>query len=141
MMSYESNVDSVKPGDKVTIVGIYRASGVRLTSKMRILKSVFRTYIDVVSYHSRNRPDQDQSGQVLSEEQLRRIRQLSTDPLIYDKLIKAFAPSIWENIDVKKGLLCQLFGGTLKSFSESGKGRLRSEINVLMIGDPSTAKS
>ena len=31
---------------------------------------------------------------------------------MYDKLIAAFAPSIWELDDVKRGVLCQLFGGT-----------------------------
>jgi DNA replication licensing factor MCM4 len=34
-----------------------------------------------------------------------------------------------------------LFGGTQKQFSQSGKGRFRADINCLMIGDPSTAKS
>jgi DNA replication licensing factor MCM4 len=43
--------------------------------------------------------------------------------------------------DVKKGILCQLFGGRVKEFSQTGKGRFRSEINVLLVGDPSTSKS
>lgn len=42
---------------------------------------------------------------------------------------------------MKKGILCQLFGGTNKQFSESGKGRFRKEINCLLVGDPSVAKS
>jgi len=37
--------------------------------------------------------------------------------------------------------LCQLFGGVSKEFSQSGRGRFRGEINVLLCGDPSTAKS
>ena len=52
-----------------------------------------------------------------------------------------FAPSIWENDDVKKGALLQLFGGSNKHFSQTGRGRFRGEINVLLAGDPSTAKS
>ena len=35
-----------------------------------------------------------------------------------NKLIEMLAPSIWENNDVKLGLLCQLFGGTSKNFVE-----------------------
>ena len=35
----------------------------------------------------------------------------------------------------------QLFGAKEKKFSQSGRGRFRSEINILLIGDPSTAKS
>lgn len=56
-------------------------------------------------------------------------------------MVDAFAPSIWENQDVKKGILCQLFGGCSKEFSQSGRGRFRGEINILLCGDPSTAKS
>eukprot|EP00437_Effrenium_voratum_P008422 CAMPEP_0181426100 /NCGR_PEP_ID=MMETSP1110-20121109/15492_1 /TAXON_ID=174948 /ORGANISM="Symbiodinium sp., Strain CCMP421" /LENGTH=751 /DNA_ID=CAMNT_0023549291 /DNA_START=52 /DNA_END=2307 /DNA_ORIENTATION=+ len=58
---------------------------------------------------------------------------------IIRKLIQSFAPSIFEEDEVKKGLLCQLFGGTPKPISS--KGRCRPEINTLLCGDPSTAKS
>jgi DNA replicative helicase MCM subunit Mcm2 (Cdc46/Mcm family) len=33
---------------------------------------------------------------------------------IYEKLTASLAPSIWSMDDVKKGILCQLFGATLK---------------------------
>jgi len=60
---------------------------------------------------------------------------------VQDILVDSLAPSIWESNDVKKGILCQLFGGVSKEFSQSGRGRFRGEINVLLCGDPSTAKS
>lgn len=56
-------------------------------------------------------------------------------------LIDSLAPSIWENQDVKKGVLAQLFGGVSKELHHSGRGRFRGEINILLCGDPSTAKS
>lgn len=34
---------------------------------------------------------------------------------VYDRLVRSIAPSIWELDDVKKGVLCQLFGGTMQS--------------------------
>ncbi len=77
MMAYENNVDSVKPGDKVQIIGIYRASGVRLSAKMRVLKSVFRTYIDVVSYFTKNKAQDSNDTALLSPEKLDAIRALS----------------------------------------------------------------
>jgi len=52
-----------------------------------------------------------------------------------------FAPSICENKDVKKGIMLQLFGGDSKNFEQYGRGRFRGEINILLVGDPSTAKS
>lgn len=42
---------------------------------------------------------------------------------------------------MKKGLLLQLFGSKEKKFTNLGRGRFRNEINILLIGDPSTAKS
>jgi len=63
---------------------------------------------------------------------------LSSD--IYARLIRSFAPSVWELDDVKKGLLCQLFGGSNKDGIGSA-GRYRGEINVLLVGDPGTSKS
>ena len=43
-------VDKLKPGDRVEIVGIYRAVGLRLNSGMRTMKNVYKTYIDVIGY-------------------------------------------------------------------------------------------
>ena len=43
--------------------------------------------------------------------------------------------------DVKKGILLQLFGGTNKSFEKGGSPKYRGDINILLCGDPSTAKS
>lgn len=50
-MAYDEQlVDHVKPGDKVEVVGVYRATGVRKNRNKRTLKAVYNTYIDVVSY-------------------------------------------------------------------------------------------
>lgn len=76
-----------------------------------------------------------------NDRQVQRFKEFSKDPELSEKLVDAFAPSIWENHDVKKGILCQLFGGCSKEFSQSGRGRFRGEINILLCGDPSTAKS
>ena len=42
------------------------------------------------------------------------MQELGADPDIYEKLTASIAPSIWQLDDVKKGILCQLFGGTTK---------------------------
>jgi DNA replication licensing factor MCM4 len=42
------------------------------------------------------------------------MQALAEDPEIYEKLASSIAPSIWQMEDVKKGILCQLFGGTCK---------------------------
>ena len=76
-----------------------------------------------------------------SEQEIAEFKAFSQRDDVQDILVDSLAPSIWECNDVKKGILCQLFGGVSKEFSQSGRGRFRGEINVLLCGDPSTAKS
>lgn len=58
---------------------------------------------------------------------------------LYTRLAKSIAPSVYGHLDVKKGVLLQLFGGVHKSTMEGIK--LRGDINICVVGDPSTAKS
>jgi DNA replication licensing factor MCM4 len=46
---FEELVDSVRPGDRAEVIGIYRAHGFKTNHNRTTLKSVFVTYIDVVS--------------------------------------------------------------------------------------------
>lgn len=75
----------------------------------------------------------------LTEDDQRTIRQMAKDPAITRKIIKSIAPSIYGHEDIKTGLALALFGGEAKNVQ--GKHRLRGDINVLLLGDPGTAKS
>jgi len=162
---FDDLVDSVRPGDRVEITGIYKASAVRPIRGWKTLNSVFRTYLDAIciTAEKKSRVEIDDDGlggaslaeekdldpEFVGEEEVkwnRQIRDLAKEtskegkPTIVGKLVQSMAPSIYEEDEVKKGLLCQLFGGTAKTL-ESSKGRTRPEINTLLCGDPSTAKS
>lgn len=149
LVVYDDMVDCCKPGDAVEIVGIFRAMPVRVNRFQSTMRAVFRSYIDVVSitYIQENKvvidseSSWDREKIQFSAKEVEEFRELAASPQIYDALSHALAPSIWELEDVKKGLLCQLFGGTSKGFDPAFKSRFRNELNVLLVGDPSTAKS
>jgi len=136
-------VDTVQPGDRVAVTGVYRAVPHRNNPKMRNLLSVYKTHIDVVHFR---KTDQDRlhtcdSGATMDEETVAVLRELASKKDIYERLARAVAPSIYENEDVKKGILLQLFGGNRKDFSKTGRANFRAELNILLCGDPGTSKS
>ncbi|KAL9715809.1 minichromosome maintenance protein 5 [Leucoagaricus gongylophorus] len=57
----------------------------------------------------------------------------------YELFAKSVAPSIYGSLDIKKAITCLLFGGSKKVLPDGM--RLRGDINVLLLGDPGTAKS
>ena len=57
------------------------------------------------------------------------LKELSKKDAIYERQASALAPSIYENMDIKKGILLQLFSGSHKDFDNSGRGRFRSVAN------------
>lgn len=148
VFSHNDLVDKVQPGDRVTVTGIYRAVPLRVNPRQRNVKAVYKTHIDVVHYrkldarrlHQSSSDDEGKDCR-LSDERVQFIKELAEKQGIYEKLAVAIAPSIYENIDVKKGILLQLFGGARKDFSSTGRGNFRAELNILLCGDPGTSKS
>ncbi|CAL2030869.1 unnamed protein product [Caenorhabditis brenneri] len=140
--AHGSLVESVQPGDRITVTGIFRATGMKVNPKQRALAAVYRTSIDALHFRKMDtsRLHQD-NGETLTEERIQQIIELSKRPDIMDALSQAIAPSIYEHDDVKRGLLCLLFGGTRKDDETTNKTKLRSEINILLCGDPGTSKS
>lgn len=55
------------------------------------------------------------------------------------QIVKSIAPSIYGHDDIKTAIALAMFGGQEKNVE--GKHRLRGDINVLLLGDPGTAKS
>ncbi|KAG8829817.1 minichromosome maintenance protein 5 [Serendipita sp. 399] len=58
---------------------------------------------------------------------------------IFERFARSVAPSIYGNDDIKKAVACLLMGGSRKMLPDGM--RLRGDINVLLLGDPGTAKS
>lgn len=130
-------VDKVKPGDRVQLVGIFRTLGNRNTNHNSAL---FKTIIlanNVVLLSSKA------SGGVatatITDTDIRNINKIAKKKNLFELLSQSLAPSIYGHSYMKKAVLLMLLGGMEKNL-ENGT-HLRGDINILMVGDPSTAKS
>lgn len=128
-------IDSAKPGEEIEVTGIYRNNyDAQLNNRNGF--PVFATILEanhVVKSHDQL------AGFRLTEEDEREIRQLSRDPQIVDKIIASMAPSIYGHTDIKTAVALSLFGGVSKV--AQGRLNIRGDINILLLGDPGTAKS
>ncbi|CAD6499208.1 BgTH12-04860 [Blumeria graminis f. sp. triticale] len=130
----------VVPGSRCMITGIFsiyqnkQSKGSNTTSAVAI-----RTpYLRAVGIHS----DVDLSSKgnaTFSEEEEQEFLDMSRRPDLYNVLADCIAPSIYGNENIKKAIACLLFGGSKKILPDGMK--LRGDINVLLLGDPGTAKS
>ncbi|EZF35611.1 hypothetical protein H109_02665 [Trichophyton interdigitale MR816] len=68
------------------------------------------------------------------------LKQMVHSDYIYARLIDSIAPMIYGHHQIKKGLLLQLVGGVSKRTVEESM-QLRGDINICIVGDPSTSKS
>lgn len=76
---------------------------------------------------------------IFSEEEEQEFLEMSRRPDLYERFAECIAPSIYGNKDIKKAIACLLLGGSKKILPDGMK--LRGDINVLLLGDPGTAKS
>jgi DNA replication licensing factor MCM3 len=75
----------------------------------------------------------------LTPTDIRQINKLSKRKDIFELLSQSLAPSIFGHAQIKEAILLLLLGGAEKNL-ENGT-HIRGDINMLMVGDPSTAKS
>jgi DNA replication licensing factor MCM4 len=140
VIAYDGNVDGFRPGDRLELIGIFRAQPGQVDRYKGTLRTLFNTYLDLISFNPLN---QQRLGQprntTFSDHEKLRFLQFADGPDVLNRLVSSFAPSIFGHDLVKKGILTQLFGGTRKTVP--GRGQTRSDINICLIGDPSTAKS
>ncbi|MFC1486415.1 minichromosome maintenance protein MCM [Thermoproteota archaeon] len=126
-------VDAARPGDHVSVVGVTRAVASRLprVGQLRSFTLHLDTnYIDVES----KEPDKV----LITPEEEKKILELAKDPKIHDMILHSLAPSVYGYEHIKEAIMYLLFGGTAKHFPDI---TIRGDLNVLIVGDPGTAKS
>ena len=130
-------VDSCKPGDRIQLVGIYRSLGNRTAGQG---SATFRTLIlanNIIMLSSKAGGGVAQS--TITDTDIRNINKVAKKKNVFDLLSQSLAPSIYGHDHIKKAILLMLLGGMEKNLDNGT--HLRGDINILMVGDPSTAKS
>lgn len=130
-------VDKVKPGDRIQLVGIYRSLGNRNAGSG---SSTFRTLVlanNIILLSSKSGGGIAQA--TITDTDIRNINRISKQRRVFDLLSQSLAPSIYGHDYIKKAILLMLLGGMEKNLDNGT--HLRGDINILMVGDPSTAKS
>ena len=132
--------DQCKPGDRVRINGVFRAVGAR-TNQGRGT-GVFKTVVLANFVEPLNRgfgASGSMGGVPVSDEDIRRIRSVGRGRNALGLLSRSIAPSICGHDFIKKAILLQMIGGRERNLKNGT--HLRGDINIMMVGDPSTAKS
>jgi len=138
-----SLVEKAVPGNRVSIIGVYcirKQGNVGKKGSQRGAVGVRDPYIRVLGIEVMTDGPGRASGHVVfTGEEEERFRRMAAEPRIYERITKSIAPSIYGSDDIKKAIACLLFGGSRKRLPD-GLIR-RGDINVLLLGDPGTAKS
>ncbi|CAE7186886.1 unnamed protein product [Symbiodinium sp. KB8] len=128
-------IDAARPGEEVEVTGIFSNSyDASLNSRQGF--PVFATVLEANSVRKRG---DALASKGLTDEDKRQIEELARDPAIGQRIVRSIAPSIFGNEHAKLAVALAMFGGRQKDVS--GKHRIRGDINVLLLGDPGTAKS
>lgn len=125
-------VNKVSPGTRLSVVGVLTVSDRKEMDQVR------SSYIKVQGFQVEGQKTGKLSYNFSQEDEARFLA-MAKDPKIYDKISKSIASAIYGSEDVKKAIACLLFGGCRKKLSEGVN--LRGDVNILLLGDPSTAKS
>jgi len=126
-------VDVARPGDHVSIVGTVRAAAPSLPKAGKL-----RTFVLHLDANSVEVLGKEPETAPPSPEEEKQILELAKDPWIYRKIIASIAPSIYGYEHIKEAIMYLLFGGVPKFLPDIN---VRGELNVLLVGDPGTAKS
>ncbi|KAF8329815.1 MCM2/3/5 family-domain-containing protein [Cantharellus anzutake] len=131
----------VAPGSRVIVTGIYSTFNVGKNKNSSGAVAVRQPYLRLLHI------EQDTSfsgshgafGSRFTPQEEEEFAQMARSPAFYERFANSVAPSIFGSLDIKKAIACLLFGGSKKLLPDGM--RLRGDINVLLLGDPGTAKS
>merc|ERR1712168_1172461 len=127
--------DVCKPGDEIELTGVYTNN----YDGSLNTKHGFPVFATVIMANHILLKDASAATNALTDEDIKAIIQLSKDSRIGERIVVSIAQSIFGHENIKRAIALALFGGEAKN--PGGKHRVRGDLNVLICGDPGTAKS
>lgn len=129
---YSDLADCCHPGEEVEITGIYK-------HVLDVRHQGFPVFSTIIEANHISRNGDSYSAISITKEEEEQILELSRQPDISKIIFESIAPSIFGHENIKSSIALSLFGGRRKEFQD--KHNIRGDINVLLLGDPGTAKS
>ncbi|MFH1751577.1 MAG: minichromosome maintenance protein MCM [archaeon] len=129
---YLSNdlVNKVTAGDRIELTGTLRLVPPKAKG------TVFGRHLEAIHVEETQKEFEELE---VNKEDEKEIRKLAARKDVYELLTKSIAPNIYGHEIVKQAIALQMFGGIKKELTEGSK--IRGNIHVLLVGDPSTGKS
>lgn len=127
-------VNVTRPGDRIILTGIVRAEPEysQGRGKLRVFKSIIEgNYLEVMG-------KEPEILQITKEDEIL-IKNIASEPSAYERIIESIAPTI-HGLDTQKEAILLMMTGAPRQKLKDGT-TIRGDINVLMVGDPGTAKS
>ena len=127
--------NKIAPGEHLVVTGVLRLR--KQVKRGNVHSSIYHKFLDVIHVQKVEREFEELE---ITKEEEKKLVELSKRKDLYDIIKKSIAPSIYGYDEMKEAIALQLFGGTPGKVMPDGE-RVRSDIHILLIGDPGTGKS
>lgn len=127
----DDNAGMVRPGEEIDVTGVYK-------HVMHVKQTGFAVFSTIIEANYVLRSGDNYNVMSITEEEKDQILKLSQSDDLEDRIFDAIAPAIHGHRDIKAAIAMSLFGGT--RVEEKGH-TVRGDINIILLGDPGTAKS
>ncbi len=127
-------VNTARPGDRITLNGIIRTEPeFTQAGKLRLFRSrIDGNYLETVGKGPAEKIEITKEDEAL-------IKSIASHPNAYERLVQSIAPSIHGLEIQKEAVLLMIVGSPQRTLPDGTT--IRGDINVLLLGDPGTAKS
>lgn len=127
----DDNAGTVRPGEEIDVTGVYK-------HVMHTKGTGFAVFSTIIESNYILRSGDNYNVFSITEEEKEQIIKLSQSDNLEERIFNAIAPAIHGHRDIKAAIAMSLFGGT--RVEEKGH-TVRGDINIILLGDPGTAKS